>query len=122
MGEQPNPWDLLQPQDGTSRHRGAKPPVSYTHLDVYKRQVLSGLYAITFMLIPYIRTVFGNPTSKSTVFSVRRFADWYVPATKYQCLCILAQLDRETRLSVRRDLLRIIANIGNLKDGVVIYL
>ena len=26
MGEQPNPWDLLQPQDVTSRHRGAKPP------------------------------------------------------------------------------------------------
>ena len=27
MGEQPNPWDLLQPQDVTSRHRGAKHPV-----------------------------------------------------------------------------------------------
>ena len=26
MSEQPNPWDLLQPQDVTSRHRGAKPP------------------------------------------------------------------------------------------------
>ena len=25
MGEQPNPWDLLQPQDVMSRHRGAKP-------------------------------------------------------------------------------------------------
>ena len=25
IGEQPNPWDLLQPQDVTSRHRGAKP-------------------------------------------------------------------------------------------------
>src|SRR5919202_5443135 len=25
MGEQPTPWDLLQPQDATSRHRGAKP-------------------------------------------------------------------------------------------------
>ena len=25
MGEQPNPWDLLQPQDVTSRHRGAEP-------------------------------------------------------------------------------------------------
>src|SRR5574344_3077315 len=25
MGKQPNPWDLLQPQDVTSRHRGAKP-------------------------------------------------------------------------------------------------
>src|SRR3954451_23655855 len=24
MGEQPNPWALLQPQDATSRHRGAK--------------------------------------------------------------------------------------------------
>ena len=25
IGEQPNPWDRLQPQDVTSRHRGAKP-------------------------------------------------------------------------------------------------
>ena len=25
MGEQPNPWDRLQPQDATSRHRGGKP-------------------------------------------------------------------------------------------------
>src|SRR4030043_1640147 len=29
MGEQPNPWDLLQPQDAMSRHRGAKPPRRY---------------------------------------------------------------------------------------------
>src|SRR5437867_10474976 len=26
IGEQPNPWDLLQPQDVPSRHRGDKPP------------------------------------------------------------------------------------------------
>ena len=26
MGEQPNPWNLLQLQDAMSRHRGAKPP------------------------------------------------------------------------------------------------
>src|SRR4029434_8566279 len=25
IGEQPNPWDQLQPQDAMSRHRGAKP-------------------------------------------------------------------------------------------------
>src|ERR671925_1566004 len=25
MGEQPNPWEKLPPQDATSRHRGAKP-------------------------------------------------------------------------------------------------
>lgn len=24
IGEQPNPWDLIQPQDMISRHRGAK--------------------------------------------------------------------------------------------------
>src|SRR3954468_13522588 len=28
-GEQPSPWDLLQPQDVMSRHRGAKPPRGY---------------------------------------------------------------------------------------------
>ena len=32
MGEQPNPWDLLQPQDVTSRHRGAKPRRRYERL------------------------------------------------------------------------------------------
>ena len=29
IGEQPNPWDLLQPQDVMSRHRGAKLPRRY---------------------------------------------------------------------------------------------
>ena len=29
IGEQPNPWDLLQPQDAMSRHRGAKPSRRY---------------------------------------------------------------------------------------------
>ena len=34
IGEQPNPWDLLQPQDATSRHRGAKPRRRYELLGV----------------------------------------------------------------------------------------
>src|SRR3989344_6796983 len=29
MGEQPNPWDRLQPQDVMSRHRGAEPRRRY---------------------------------------------------------------------------------------------
>src|SRR3954451_17900560 len=29
ISEQPNPWDLLQPQDVMSRHRGAKQPRRY---------------------------------------------------------------------------------------------
>ena len=32
-GEQPDPWDLLQPQDVMSRHRGAKPGRRYELLD-----------------------------------------------------------------------------------------
>jgi hypothetical protein len=32
IGEQPNPWDLLQPQDALSRHRGAKLPRRYERL------------------------------------------------------------------------------------------
>ena len=34
IGEQPNPWDLLQPQDAMSRHRGAKPRRRYGLLGV----------------------------------------------------------------------------------------
>ena len=32
-GEQPDPWDLLQPQDAMSRHRGAKPLRRYELLE-----------------------------------------------------------------------------------------
>ena len=32
MGEQPNPWELLHPQDAMSRHRGAKPRRRYGRL------------------------------------------------------------------------------------------
>ena len=34
IGEQPNPWDRIQPQDATSRHRGAKPRRRYELLGV----------------------------------------------------------------------------------------
>ena len=34
IGEQPNPWDQLQPQDAMSRHRGAKQPRRYGLLGV----------------------------------------------------------------------------------------
>ena len=46
MGEQPNPWDLLQPQAVTSRHRGAKPPRRYELLGGLS--VLSPEYLFSF--------------------------------------------------------------------------
>ena len=45
-GEQPNPWDLLQPQDVTSRHRGAKPPRRYELLGGLS--LLSPEYLLSF--------------------------------------------------------------------------
>ena len=46
MGEQPNPWDLLQPRDVTSRHRGAKPPRRYELLGGIS--LLSPEYLLSF--------------------------------------------------------------------------
>ncbi len=46
MGEQPNPWDLLQPQDVTSRHRGAKPPRRFELLG--EISLLSPEYLLSF--------------------------------------------------------------------------
>src|SRR3954453_1976054 len=45
MGEQPNPWDLLQPQDAMSRHRGAKPSHRYGLLG--KMSLLSPAYLLS---------------------------------------------------------------------------
>src|SRR5687768_10186900 len=49
-GEQPDPWDLLQPQDAISRHRGAKPP---------RRYELSG--AISLLSPAYLLSVERRP-------------------------------------------------------------
>ena len=51
MGEQPNPWDLLQPQDVTSRHRGAKPPRRYELLGAIS--LLSPAYLLSFERWPF---------------------------------------------------------------------
>ena len=51
IGEQPNPWDLLQPQDVTSRHRGAKPLRRYELLGVIS--LLSPAYLLSFERWPF---------------------------------------------------------------------
>src|SRR5688572_12685455 len=51
MGEQPNPWDLLQPQDVMSRHRGAKPPRRYELLG--EISLLSPEYLLSFERWPF---------------------------------------------------------------------
>ena len=51
IGEQPNPWDLLQPQDVTSRHRGAKPLRRYELLGAIS--LLSPAYLLSFERRPF---------------------------------------------------------------------
>ena len=51
MGEQPNPWNLLQLQVVTSRHRGAKPPRRYELLG--EISLLSPEYLLSFERWPF---------------------------------------------------------------------
>ncbi len=50
-GEQPYPWDLLQPQDAMSRHRGAKPPRRCELLG--EISLLSPAYLLSFERWPF---------------------------------------------------------------------
>src|SRR3990172_8823490 len=51
IGEQPNPWDLLQPQDAMSRHRGAKPRRRCELLDAIS--LLSPAYLLSVERWPF---------------------------------------------------------------------
>ena len=58
IGEQPNPWDLLQPQDMTSRHRGAKPLRRCELLGVIS--LLSPEYLLSFERWPFHTETTGS--------------------------------------------------------------
>src|ERR1700731_4508046 len=59
IGEQPNPWDLLQPQDVMSRHRGAKRLRRY------------GLLGVISLLSPaYLLSVERWPSTHGTTGSL----------------------------------------------------
>ena len=51
IGEQPNPWDLLQPQDVMSRHRGAKRLRRYGLLGIIS--LLSPAYLLSVERWPF---------------------------------------------------------------------
>ena len=87
MGEQPNPWDLLQPQDATSRHRGAKPPRRYELLG--EISLLSPEYLLSFERWPFhaeppdhfsrLSTLFEPSLSQSSTLVLIRSAHDYQP-------------------------------------------
>src|SRR6476646_6080266 len=51
IGEQPNPWDLLQPQDVMSRHRGAKRCRRYGLLSIISLLSPAYLLFVVFFLL-----------------------------------------------------------------------
>ena len=85
IGEQPNPWDLLQPQDVTSRHRGAKP--------LRRCELLGGIsllspeYLLSFERRPFhaeppdhyvpVSCLFGLSASQSSALVPLRCEDGY---------------------------------------------
>jgi hypothetical protein len=87
IGEQPNPWDLLQPQDVTNRHRGAKPPRRYELLG--EISLLSPEYLLSFERRPFhaeppdhfsrLSSLFGLYASQSSSLILIRSAYDYQP-------------------------------------------
>src|SRR5579872_4130441 len=74
-GEQPYPWDLLQPQDAMSRHRGAKPPRRYGLLG--EISLLSPAYLLSVERWPSTHGTTGSlwPTfvsARAVALAVRR--------------------------------------------------
>ena len=85
MGEQPNPWDLLQPQDVTSRHRGAKRFRRYELLGIIS--LLSPEYLLSFERRPFhaeppdhyalVSNLIGMSASQSSALMPLHSADGY---------------------------------------------
>ena len=75
IGEQPNPWERLHPQDAMSRHRGAKPPRRYELLA--EISLLSPEYLLSDERCPFHTAYTGSlsPTfvpDRAIALSVRR--------------------------------------------------
>ena len=93
MGEQPNPWDLLQPQDVTSRHRGAKPLRRYELLGGIS--LLSPEYLLSFERCPFhaetpdhfsqLSFLFDPSVSQSSTLILIRSTHDYRPCWVHLC-------------------------------------
>src|SRR5439155_15887038 len=89
----PNPWDLLQPQDVTNRHRGAKPPRRYELLG--EISLLSPEYLLSFERRPFhteppdhfsrLSSLLGLCASQSSTLLLMRSSYDYQPHLRYLC-------------------------------------
>ena len=93
MGEQPNPWDLLQPQDVTSRHRGAKPPRRYELLGEISLLSPSTFYPLS-----------DGPSMRNHRITMLLFPTWSTCMSLSQaplCHCTLRTVTKRTEGTFR---------------------
>src|SRR3546814_835783 len=91
MGEQPNPWDLLQPQDVTSRHRGAKPPRRYELLGRSACYPQSTFYPLS-----------DGPSMQNHRITISVFRPWSTCMSRSQaslCYCTPRTVTKRTELT-----------------------
>ena len=78
IGEQPNPWDLLQPQDAMSRHRGAKQCRRYGLLGIIS--LLSPAYLLSVERWPFHAGPPDHYARLSTLFDLSvSQSGWLMP-------------------------------------------
>lgn len=94
MGEQPNPWDLLQPQDAMSRHRGAKPLRRCELLGVISLLSQGSFYPLND----------GNPTlyHRITKSYFRTCSTRRCRSQAFLCLCTLRMVSNHSEKTFER--------------------
>ena len=94
IGEQPNPWDLLQPQDVMSRHRGAKPHRRYGRLD-----------AISLLSLEYLLSVCDGPSMRNhriTMADFRLCSTCQSHSQASLCHCTRRAISDRSELTIAR--------------------
>src|SRR5690625_7020301 len=99
MGEQPNPWDRLQPQDAMSRHRGAKPPrrcellgeislLSPGRSEEHTSELQSRGHLVCRLLLEKKKSRNGTPSSTSSTTWTGALASASKVAMKWPLSCV----------------------------------
>ena len=94
IGEQPNPWDLLQPQDVMSRHRGAK------HCRRYEL-----LGSISLLSPAYLLSVSDGPSTQNhriTMTDFRLCSTCQSHSQASLCHCTLRTISDRSELTFAR--------------------
>ena len=101
IGEQPNPWDLLQPQDVMSRHRGAKHCRRYELLGSIS--LLSPAYLLSVERWPFHSEPPDHYDRLSTLLDLSVSQSGWLRAVGNRSLSAMAEASLTARLTSRAE-------------------